>query len=125
MKNIRLLHISDIHFQGLASADEIPDDAVRARREASVNAVEWRRNRVLGDAWQKELARNRGKIDIVCLTGDVADWGLKSEYNQATTFLSELAFQLRIEIGQIFVVPGNHDVCRGRENTAWKALRDF
>jgi 3',5'-cyclic AMP phosphodiesterase CpdA len=57
---LTLLHVSDLHERGSREKD------------AS------RRRRVLGEAWLKqldELAKEGPPIDLVCVTGDVADRG--------------------------------------------------
>lgn len=52
-----ILHISDLHERGT--------------REQEV----WRRRRVLGENWLRNLdeLRSEGDIDLVCFTGDLAD----------------------------------------------------
>ena len=60
---LRILHLSDLHARG--------------PRETGT----WRRRRVLGDAWERNLADllQDGPIDLVCFTGDAADWGLEGD----------------------------------------------
>ena len=65
---VRILHLSDLHERG--------------PREGET----WRRRRVLGEAWERNLdvLAEDGAIDLVCFTGDAADWGLAEEYAAAT-----------------------------------------
>ncbi|MDN5850067.1 MAG: hypothetical protein L0H63_10625, partial [Nitrococcus sp.] len=62
---LRILHISDLHE--------------RATREREP----YRRWRVVrGDPWERNLAAllEDGPIDLVCFTGDAADWGKAEEF---------------------------------------------
>src|SRR5688572_8139265 len=63
---LRILHISDLHAAG-------------PRKQP------WRWQRVLGDAWKRNLDEllEEGAFDLVCFTGDVANWGKADEYAQA------------------------------------------
>jgi predicted MPP superfamily phosphohydrolase len=91
-----VLHISDLHERG-------PREKERARRY-----------RVLGAAWQKNLAelQQEGPIDLVCFTGDLADWGQAEEYERVSTQLDALLKQLGLGRERLFLVPGNHDIDR-------------
>ncbi len=100
----RVLHISDLHAS--------PSDA-------------WRRERVLGEAWDKNLdeLRAEGDFDLVCFTGDVATAGAAPEYDLATRFVDELLARVGLPRERFFVVPGNHDVERGVERERWARVR--
>ncbi|KYF79793.1 hypothetical protein BE11_23900 [Sorangium cellulosum] len=105
---MRILHVSDLHERGPREREH------------------WRRRRVLGEAWERnldEISRG-GAIDLVCFTGDVADWGTPGEYEAATAFFERLLARLRLGAERLFVIPGNHDIMRPVEEDAWKALRD-
>ena len=69
-----ILHLSDLHERG------------EREKEAA------RRYRVLGPVWREQLQelRREGAIDLVCFTGDLADWGLVAEYQAAEARLDEL-----------------------------------
>jgi predicted MPP superfamily phosphohydrolase len=84
------------------------------------------RYRVLGPEWTKNLNEivEEGAIDIVCLTGDIADWGRKDEYAFAAEFIQQLMEALRLTMDRFFIVPGNHDVDRSMAVPQWKRLRD-
>jgi 3',5'-cyclic AMP phosphodiesterase CpdA len=104
---LKILHISDLHARG--------------PRERSRFAL----RRVLGEEWQQNLdaIRADGRIDVVCFTGDVADWGQPAEYEDATRFVSELLDRLEVGPAQFFVIPGNHDVNRAIAAESWAQLR--
>jgi tetratricopeptide (TPR) repeat protein/predicted phosphohydrolase len=104
---LRILHISDLHMAG-------PEERA------------WRRQRVLGDAWKRnldELLAEDGPMDLVCFTGDVAYKGRPEEYAQATAFIRDLLGQLQLPMDRLFVVPGNHDIDRKVGESAWQVLR--
>jgi 3',5'-cyclic AMP phosphodiesterase CpdA len=105
---LRLLHISDLHERG--------------PREKEPH----RRRQVLGDAWERNLDEllAEGAIDLVCITGDVADRGAPAEYEAATAFVDGLLSHLSLPRERLFVVPGNHDIDREVEKAAWFGLRD-
>ncbi|HZF11210.1 MAG TPA: metallophosphoesterase [Thermoanaerobaculia bacterium] len=105
---LRLLHVSDLHERG--SREQEP----------------WRRRRVLGEAWDRNLAEllQDGPIDLVCFTGDAADWGLREEYEKAGEFLHALLERLHLTPDRLFVIPGNHDIERPVHEATWKRLRE-
>ncbi len=105
---LRLLHLSDLHERGSREGES------------------WRRRRVLGDAWLRNLdeLKATGPFDLVCFTGDAADWGLADEYAAVTGFFQETLQRLGVPPERFFLVPGNHDVCRTVATDDWKMLRD-
>ncbi len=105
---LRLLHLSDLH--------------ARADREGEP----WRRRRVLGPAWEANLDAllEDGRLDLVCFTGDAADWGQTEEFKEAGDFLLALMDRLHLDRDRLFVVPGNHDIDRRIHPDAWSGLRE-
>ncbi|MDC0745394.1 metallophosphoesterase [Polyangium mundeleinium] len=105
---LRILHLSDLHARGSREKDA------------------WRRRRVLGEAWAKnldELVADGVAVDLVCFTGDVADWGKAEEYEQAGELFEAMLERLHVPKERFFVVPGNHDVNRKVNAQGWKKLR--
>ncbi len=104
---LRILHISDLHSRG--------------DRESET----WRRRRVLGEAWERNLdaISEDGQIDLVFFTGDAADWGLPNEFDAASEFFFTALEKLRVPRERFFVIPGNHDIRRDVETDAWKQMR--
>ncbi|UQA58167.1 metallophosphoesterase [Polyangium aurulentum] len=105
---LRILHVSDLHVRG------------PREREG------WRRRRVLGEAWERnldELVKDGTGVDLVCFTGDVADWGLAAEYGPATEFVEAMLARLGVPKERFFVVPGNHDIQRKVNEAQWSDLR--
>lgn len=104
---LRILHISDLHISG------------DWEREA------WRRRRVLGDAWKRNLddVLQDGPVDLVAFTGDLAFSGRRVEYEGVGQFLDEVLSRLKCPRERLFLVPGNHDVDRSISPATWKELR--
>lgn len=50
--------------------------------------------------------------DLVVMTGDLAEWGKKTEFEQVFEFVVQLAEFLNIGRERIVLVPGNHDINR-------------
>lgn len=90
------LHLSDLHVGG----------------------EDWQRDTVL-DALVRDLPQlleeRKLRPDLLFVTGDVAGRGQRSEYDGADIVLTRLTARLGLERTQhVFLVPGNHDVERGR-----------
>ena len=49
---------------------------------------------------------------LVIVSGDLAEWGLPAEFNQAREFLVKLIEHLGLERDRVIIVPGNHDINR-------------
>jgi tetratricopeptide (TPR) repeat protein len=104
---LRILHISDLHERG------------PRERES------FRRRRVLGNEWERNLDEllKDGPIDLVCFTGDVANFGKPEEYGPVTDFIGALLGKLALPMERLFLVPGNHDIDRDQGKSAWSKLR--
>jgi calcineurin-like phosphoesterase family protein len=104
-RSLVILHLSDLHVG---------------------KGEPWDRQAVLGEAWDKCIERIASAtcIDFVCFTGDAAWSGRRDEYPTAAKFLSKRVLQpLRCNLEHLFIVPGNHDICRDHEYDAWSRLR--
>lgn len=86
------------------------------------------------DAWEQDLVlramcndiRNRRDtlaLDFVLLSGDLAFSGKPEEYEIAATFLDALSEACAIPTERIYCVPGNHDIDRERQRTAFTGAR--
>ncbi len=102
--SITILHLSDMQFGrhhrfgrlGLGGADERFDTLLQ---------------RVHDDL--AELERSHAlRPDIIALTGDLAEWGLKSEFAAVQQFAEGLAARLGLGRERVLVIPGNHDINR-------------
>ena len=107
-RRLQFLHISDLHARGLGEREP------------------WRRRRVLGDAWRKNvktLLHEDGPVDFVFFTGDAAHSGKPEEYGEVTDFFSALLDDLHIGLDRLFSVPGNHDIDRQIHGKSWNNFR--
>src|ERR1022692_2505302 len=105
---LQFLHISDLHAKGPGEKEP------------------WRRRRVLGDAWLRNLETllaEEGRIDFVFFTGDAAQSGKPEEYAEVTDFLGALLAELDLKADRLFVVPGNHDIDRSVQRKVWELMR--
>src|SRR6266571_4908687 len=105
---LQFLHISDLHDKGPHEAEP------------------WRRRRVLGNAWLRNLEtllEEEGPIHFVFFTGDAAQSGKPEEYAEVTDFFADLSAEIGIGLERFFVVPGNHDIQREVQRAAWESMR--
>jgi len=117
LHHIRILHLSDLHAR--VALDWMPD-----KRKNLIRLQKTSRERVLCSWFQETLAAvaREAPIDLVCFTGDIADWGLEAEYEQASRVLQTVIDVLSLDRSRLFVVPGNHDVNRSVAETDWREL---
>ncbi len=96
---IRILHLSDLHF---GPHSRFPLDLREAERQ--------------GKAFHKALvaASIERKVDLVIVTGDVAEAAKDGEFAAGEAFLSALSGELGLAPERFVFVPGNHDVSRFR-----------
>lgn len=115
---LRILHISDLH-------ERVALDWMDDKRQAKVHGGKASRYRVLGSNLIEPLEeiRKEHAIDIVCFTGDVADWGLAEEYKQATKRFDSILGAAGVLRDRLFLVPGNHDVNQKLAVDAWTEMR--
>ena len=105
---LQFLHISDLHAKGAQEKEP------------------WRRRRVLGDEWQRNLETllaEEGVIHFVFFTGDAAQSGKPDEYAEVTDFFHALCEELAIGLDRLFVIPGNHDIDRNIQKSVWESMR--
>lgn len=97
MSVIRILHLSDLHF-------------------GEFNRFAGRDPRQLGKAFAADLETARkqiadaGQVDLVVVSGDVAERGKPKEFEAGRAFLEALAGELGVLPRRFVFVPGNHDV---------------
>jgi len=59
---------------------------------------------------EKLLRDDVPPIDLVIVSGDIAERGKRPEYDQARTFIDQVGRALGLGHDRVVVVPGNHDV---------------
>lgn len=96
MSPLRLVHLSDIHFNfrnGLIGFD--PDEALRTELVRDLENL-------LGNAG--------GSADAIVVSGDIAYGGKREEYEHASRWLDVLCKVCECHQNAVYVCPGNHDV---------------
>lgn len=94
-----LLHLSDLHFGNKNRfSDEKPADLGKAFYRALLAA---------GTA---SNVSNSEKIDLVIVSGDIAESGIPSQFAEAKDFLITLAEELELPRDRFVFLPGNHDI---------------
>lgn len=101
---ITLLHISDPQFgknhrfaQQDLSGWDAPFDTLLARLQEDL----------------KKLQEDHDlKPDLLVVTGDLAEWGRKSEFEDALGFIQGLCTFLDLPPRRVAIIPGNHDINR-------------
>lgn len=95
------LHLSDIHFRSKeVSRDDDPNGALR--------------NDIVDDV-KKMRAKIGRTADAILISGDIAFAGVQDEYRFATNWLRDvLCPEAGCSMDDIFIIPGNHDVDRGK-----------
>lgn len=99
---LTILHVSDMQFgahhlfggNGLTPADRAQDTLFRRLHH------------------DLEQLASEVRPDLLVVTGDLAEWGLRSEFGQVGEFLGALSEAAEIPRRHIAIVPGNHDVNR-------------
>jgi predicted MPP superfamily phosphohydrolase len=100
MSEIKILHLSDIHFRKKKSKNK-DDDNKLSRQDVQQKLI---------DTVSSHLKENTPP-GVVAVTGDIAFSGKKPEYDDALEFFEKLKSILPKET-EFLAVPGNHDVDR-------------
>ncbi|MGH3973757.1 MAG: metallophosphoesterase, partial [Pseudonocardiaceae bacterium] len=56
------------------------------------------------------VGRQVPQVDLILISGDIAERGLAEEYDQARAFIDQLCEFAGLKLDRVVVVPGNHDV---------------
>jgi len=103
MKPITLLHLSDTQFgrNHRFNRQPLSDD----------ESVDTLLSRLIDDL--RGLERDHQlKPDALILTGDLSEWGMRSEFEEVETFVVGLVEALGLSRDRVAMVPGNHDINR-------------
>jgi 3',5'-cyclic AMP phosphodiesterase CpdA len=92
--SVTILHISDTQF---------------GRYHRFGAGVESLGNHLIYDL-RELVGRQVPRIDLILISGDIAEQGLKKEYDQARAFIDQLCGFTELTPDRVVVVPGNHDV---------------
>jgi predicted phosphodiesterase len=91
---IKILHLSDFHFK----ADNLSQDVVTSSLSMKI----------------EELCKIDAKPNLLIITGDIAFSGKQDEYKKAKEFIDKILKHSGIQIENVFIIPGNHDVDRSK-----------
>lgn len=94
--NMRILHLSDLHFNS-----EDDDDDIEVRKQYTYSFID-----KLKAICQKE------PIQYIFITGDIGYKAEEKDYVQAEKFINSLLRVCGLEAERLFLCPGNHDVDR-------------
>ncbi len=95
---LRLVHLSDIHFNRQFEGPGFdPDEDLRDQLASDL----------------KTFVKNHGKVNALLVSGDVAYSGQKAEYDNASGWLDRLCEAGQCSPDAVYVAPGNHDVDQG------------
>ena len=94
-----ILHLSDIHFG-------------RNNELYNVEGTFSDKNRILDDLINCISSANKD-IDHIIVTGDIAWFGKKEDFDEALLWFNKLLSTLSLDGSNITFCPGNHDVNRG------------
>jgi predicted MPP superfamily phosphohydrolase len=98
MTELRLVHLSDLHFGAGTAAWRYDHEQVTA-------------------SLVRDLERNRFAAHRIFVTGDIAFSGAAEQYELAREALHRVAAAVELSLASVRVVPGNHDVDRSCAQT--------
>lgn len=104
---LRILHLSDLHFRNI----NIAQDVVLSSLLRKINEI-----------FSDE------KPNVFIITGDIAYSGKVEEYKKAKDYLTQIVQNCEIDLENVFIIPGNHDVDRDKiekgEIDWWYSFQD-
>ena len=102
--NLRILHLSDLHFG-------VEDD------------VDVRLYQLTRDLNDKTDGLGFDKLDYLVISGDLTNRATKEEFEHAYKFISGLIERFKLSAERCIIVPGNHDLSWDQEVYDWKQER--
>ncbi|MDB6024178.1 MAG: hypothetical protein JWM68_401 [Verrucomicrobiales bacterium] len=100
---ITVLHISDMQFGKFHRFAE--------KKDGLTNSHDTLTARLIQDL--QHLAEHNGvSPDLILCTGDLAEWGMATEFADAFAFLAKLCEHYSLPRSRCVVIPGNHDINR-------------
>ena len=101
---IRLLHLSDLHFNEPADVKE-------------------KLRPVIADIKDKDGGLGFDRLDYLVVSGDITNRATPREFEKAQQFISGLISEFQLSAQRCILVPGNHDLSWGEEVYTWKQKR--
>ena len=119
-RQVRIIHLSDVHFGGKHQFLPEPDPGGKRLSSKGMRSLadklleDLRVNSTSESVCLESDAKSLPCPTLICITGDFAETGDYSEFQQARQFLDQLAKGMG-HLGvnnkeSFFMVPGNHDV---------------
>lgn len=105
------VHVSDIHF------GQERDNGVYIHADV--------KQQLISDAKEVISTINDGVAQGILVTGDIAQSGKWSEYEDAGKWLDELAANIGVAIHRVQMVPGNHDLNRDKLSIGGRQILDY
>ena len=105
------VHLSDIHF-----------GQERDKRIHIHNDV---KEQLIADARHVVRAELGGEASGILVTGDIAQSGIRAQYEVAGQWLDRLAAEIGCPVNRVQMVPGNHDLDRTKLSEGAKHLLDM
>ena len=104
LANLRILHLSDLHFGA-------EDD------------VDVRLYQLSRDLKDKTDGMGFDNLDYLVISGDLTNRATKEEFEHAYKFISGLIERFKLSAERCIIVPGNHDLSWDQEVYDWKQER--
>src|SRR5579883_3286669 len=103
---MRIAHFSDLHLLNL---DGVRPHRFLNKRLSGYANIALKRGHVHKAAYVRAIAQEvrRQAIDHVCITGDLTNLALETEYELAREVIEK---DLGLDPSRVTVVPGNHDL---------------
>lgn len=98
-QSITILQVSDIEFGNPGQEENIEFAREKLKNDIRKNL--------------RKIGVNSGKVDFMCICGDIAYKGKKDEYEKAKRWLKLLGEEILMNenFENMLLVPGNHDFC--------------
>jgi 3',5'-cyclic AMP phosphodiesterase CpdA len=94
-REITILHVSDMQFGAYHRFGD---------------GLESLASRLIQDL--EAIGEKLPRIELIVLSGDLAEWGMPKEFGQAREFVERISDFTGVAKDRVIVVPGNHDVNR-------------
>jgi orotate phosphoribosyltransferase len=110
MKKKAIIHISDLHV--MLHTEENGEPIKSELKSMLTTDAD---KKVKGEDYLKKIAKHildnyKGFELYLIVTGDISDHALKEEFEYAIDFLNLLIGQLKINLDNVLLIPGDHDV---------------
>ncbi|MBU4350676.1 metallophosphoesterase [bacterium] len=108
---VTILHLSDLQFGKHHRFNQEVDEETKNKfiRYEGNEAYHTLLNKTIEDLKLLKQKENLN-INIIVVSGDLAEWSTKNEYEEVEKFLIGLIKFLKIPRNHVVLVPGNHDV---------------